>query len=246
MSDARQVLVLADSLAYHGPQHPELLTHPGLFPNVLAQLVGAEADIVAGLGWTARDVWWALTRDPRLWSLLLPRADAVILAVGGMDYLPAVIPAGLRQSMPYVRPPAVRRAVRAGYRWAQPRGARLTRGRFRMLPQHLTDHYLSRCVAGIRYYRPAIPIVGVVPPPHDAPSFGHVSAGHQPATRAARAWAAREGVPLADLDCAVAPHLARGDANPDGIHLGWAAHRDVAQALADALRAHPGWRDGED
>lgn len=236
-----RVLLVADSLAFHGPDRPESLIHPGLYPNVLAARLGARVDVVAGFGWTARDAWWALTRDPRSWSLLLPRCDAVLLAVGGMDYLPAVVPTWWREGIRYLRPAAVRRTARSCYRWAQPRGARLTRGRVRMLPQKLTDHYLSRCVAGIRCYRPDVPIVGIVPPPHDAPAFGRVTTGHAPAVAAARAWGAREGVPMADLVAAVAPHLARGDANPDGMHFGWAAHRDVGLALAGVLAAEPRW-----
>ncbi len=207
----------------------------------MAAALEAQVDIVAGFGWTARDAWWALTRDPRSWSVLVPRCDAVVLAVGGMDYLPAVIPTWWREGIRYLRPPALRRAARSLFRWAQPPGARLTRGRIRMLPQRLTDDYLSRCVAGIRHYRPEVPIIGVVPPPHDAPSFGRVRPGHPPSMVAARAWGAREGVPMADLDAAVAPHLARGDANPDGLHFGWAAHRDVGRALAAVLSAQPGW-----
>jgi diglucosylglycerate octanoyltransferase len=90
------LLVVADSLAFHGPERGELSTRPELFPNVAAADLGTTADLVARRGWTARDAWWALTRDPLVYSVLLPRADAVLLAVGGMDYLPAVVPTYLR------------------------------------------------------------------------------------------------------------------------------------------------------
>src|SRR4051812_10845794 len=88
----RHVLVVADSLAFYGPAKGELSTHPKLYPNVMAASLASEAtvhaDLVARTGWTARDAWWALTRDPHVYSVLLPRASAVVLAVGNMDYMP--------------------------------------------------------------------------------------------------------------------------------------------------------------
>ena len=236
--------MIADSLAFYGPHGAELLTHPGLFPQVAARaLVGRPvvADVVARLGWTARDAWEALTRDPRVYSLLLPAADAVLLAVGGMDYLPAIMPTHLREGIRYLRPAALRRTVRAAYRAAQPTGARWLRGRWRTLPQRVTDDYLSRCVHGIRYYHPGTPVVGVLPPPHNAPFYGRVTAGHAPAVAAAARWGRREGVPMVDLPGVVGPYLRAGDGNPDGMHWGWAAHAAVGAAVAEAVGRHPGW-----
>src|SRR5205085_1356183 len=100
----RRVLVLTDSLAFHGPERGELLTEPRIWPNVLARALPGAVDVVARRGWTARDAWWALTRDPQVYSVLLPRADVVVLAVGGMDYLPALLPTYLREGIPYLRP----------------------------------------------------------------------------------------------------------------------------------------------
>ncbi len=229
------LLVVGDSLAFHGPTQPELLTHPGLFPNVLARLLGHEPDVVARLGWTARDAWWALTRDPHVYSVLLPRADAVVLAVGGMDHLPSALPTYLRLGLDHVRPGWLRRRVKLAYHRANPYVVRATGGRIRALPQAATEHYLTRCVEAIRTLRPGVPVVGIVPPPFDAPYFGHVTRTHAPAVAATRAWGERLGVPLADLDRVVGPHLAAGTLNPDGMHWSWAAHEDVAKALADAI-----------
>jgi hypothetical protein len=230
------LLVVADSLAFHGPERGELSTRPELFPNVAAADLGTTADLVARRGRTARDAWWALTRDPLVYSVLLPRADAVLLAVGGMDYLPAVVPTYLREGIGYLRPPAIRRAARAAYQAVQPVGARVTGGRWRTLPQALTDAYLSRCVGGIRYYHPGVPVLGVLPPPHDAPLYGRVTAGHAPAVAAARAWGEREEVPMVDLASIVARHLAAGGGNPDGIHWSWQCHAEVGHAVAEAVR----------
>ena len=230
------LLVVADSLAFHGPVTGELATDPRLFGNVAAAELGTTADLVARRGWTARDAWWALTRDPHVYSVLLPRASAVVLAVGGMDYLPAVVPTYLREGIAYLRPPALRRAARSAYQVAQPAGARLLGGRWRTLPQRLTDDYLSRCVTGVRYFHPGVPVVGMLPPPHAAPLYGRVTAGHAPAVAAARAWGEREGVPMVDLAGLLGPHLAAGHFNPDGIHWGWDCHAAVGRAVAEAVR----------
>lgn len=229
------VLVVGDSTAFHGPSQRELLTHPGLFPNVLGRLLGKDVDTVARLGWTARDAWWALTRDPHVYSVLLPRADVVVLAVGGMDHLPASLPAYLRLGLDYVRPGPLRRAVKQAYHRANPYVVRLTRGHLRALGQRATLAYLTRCVEAIRAVHPATKVVGIVPPPFDAEYFGHVTRTHPPAVAAHKQWGGRLGVPLADLDAVVAPHLAAGTLNPDGMHWSWAAHEDVAKALADAI-----------
>lgn len=61
---------------------------------------------------------------------------------------------------------------------------------------------------------------------------------------AARTWGAREGVSMADLDAAVAPHQARGEANPDIPHFGGAADRDAGLALTPVLASHSGWPPG--
>jgi hypothetical protein len=179
----RHVLVVADSLAFHGPKRDELLTDPRLYPNVMAAALSTpespvQADVVARVGWTARDAWWALTRDPMVYSVLLPRAWAVVLAVGNMDYLPTSVPTWLREGIRFLRPPVVRRGVRAAYQRTQPHLAGVTP--WRALSQRLTDEYLSRCVCGVRYYHPGVPVIGVLPPPHRAPSYG-AEFGAQPA-----------------------------------------------------------------
>jgi len=230
------VLVLGDSLAFHGPSQRELLTHPGLFPNVLGRLLDAEVDTVARLGWTARDAWWAVTRDPYVYSVLLPRADVVVLAVGGMDQLPASLPTYLRHGLDYLRPGSVRRRVKKAFHVATPYVVRATGGRMRALPQRATLHYLDRTVDAIRATHPGKQVVGIVPPPFDAEYYGHVTSTHAPAVEAHRAWGRRKGVPLADLHLVVGPHLEAGDSNPDGMHFSWSAHEDVAKALAEVIR----------
>jgi lysophospholipase L1-like esterase len=231
-----RLLVIGDSLAFHGPERGELLTHPGLFPNVLGRLLDAEVDTIARLGWTARDAWWALTKDPYVYSVLLPRATYVVLAVGSADHLPTALPTYLKNGLDHVRPGGLRRALKQAYHRATPYVVKATQGRMRTLPQHVTLHYLTRCVDAVRAVHPHITVAGIVPPPFDAWYFGHVTRTHAPAAQAHRAWGETMNVPLADLDLVIAPHLAAGTLNSDGMHWSWAAHEEVAKALAEALR----------
>ncbi len=230
------LLVIGDSLTYHGPDRPHLLDDPRLWPNVAAAQLGsgAKVDLVARLGWTARDAWWAVTKDPRLWGRVLPRADALILAVGGMDHLPAAIPTYLRDGIPYVSPAPLRREVRKAYRALSPVAIRATRGLLRQLPQGATDQYLTRMVQAVRHFNPDAPVVLLAPPPHRSaayPSHRH----HEPAVAAAHRWAAANDAVAIDLDEHVLPSLLDGTANPDGLHWSWRTHGLVGRQVATAL-----------
>ncbi len=237
----RHVLVLADSLSFHGPAGPERPTDPRLYPNRCAEALGERtdqlwrADLVARLGWTARDAWWAMTKDPRVWGELLPRADALLLGVGQMDHLPAAVPTWLRDGIPYLRPGSLRRQVRAGYARAAPYAIRATGGRLRQLPQIATDHYLTRIVEAARFWRPGIRVALLGPSPHNAaayPSHRH----HGRAVDAARRWSMVHEVAFVDLDPLVSSSLADGSGNPDGLHWAWEVHAQVGQAAATALQ----------
>jgi len=239
---SRHVLVFADSLAFHGPDAPHPPQDPRLYPNVMADALTTmlgehvRADLVARLGWTARDAWWALTKDPRVWGELVPRADAIVLGVGQMDHLPAALPTYLRDGIPYVRPGSLRRQVRRAYSAATPWVIRATDGRLRQLPQGATDHYLGRIVDGIHHYRPGIPVVLLGPSPHTASAYpSHRQ--HAPAVAAARRWAAEHDARLVDLDPIVTPSLLAGTGNPDGIHWAWDVHSAIGRALATELSA---------
>ena len=237
----RRVLVLGDSTAFHGPEQPELLTHPGLYPNVLARELGASVDCVARAGWTARDAWWALTKDPYLYSVLLPRASAVVLGVGGSDHLPASLPSYLREGIAYLRPGWLRRRVRLAYHLAHPHVVRATGGRMRVLPLAATLGYLTRCVEALRLLYPDLPVVAIVPPPYDARYHGHVSRPHDEAVAAHRAWAARLGVPVVDQHEIVEPYLRTGALNSDGMHWSWEVHAEIGKAFAATLAGLPPW-----
>jgi diglucosylglycerate octanoyltransferase len=247
------LLVLGDSLSFHGPERAEPADEPRLWPNVAAAALGGRAELVAGIGWTSRHAWRALISDPRVWSLL-PGVDALVLGVGGMDSLPSPLPTALRELIPVLRPDRLRRAVRAGYRRAQPALARtfaavLPGGGPLALPPRLTVEYLERCRAAVSTIRPGLPVVAVLPPPHRAASYAGVHPGRSATERATRRWAAAHGVGLLDLPALVGDHVLGGHGNPDGMHWGWEAHAAVGRACADLLRpALPGLitADGQD
>ncbi|HEV8023678.1 MAG TPA: SGNH/GDSL hydrolase family protein [Candidatus Nanopelagicales bacterium] len=230
----RNVLVLADSLAFHGPERIESPTDPRLYPHVCATHLHAQVDLLAREGWTSRDGWWALTKDPVAYGVYLPRADFVVIGLGGMDQLPASIPVWLRQTIPYVRPGGLRRRLRAAYRTATPPIIKATKGMFRQVPQQVTDRYLTRIIEAIRVVRPEIPIVLLAPTPYDSryyPAGRH----HAGAVASARQLADRLEVGLVDPGPFVLPGLRDGSANPDGMHWSWQAHASVGRELAEVV-----------
>ncbi|MBP2474146.1 hypothetical protein JOF53_003018 [Crossiella equi] len=230
-----RLLVLGDSLAFHGPEYALPADDPRLWPNITATRLDREAELVAGFGWTARHGWWALTGDPRVWSLM-PRIDALVLGLGSMDTLPSPLPTYLREGLRHLRPAALRRFARARYLAAQPHLARMLGGRPVALPPHLTVAYLDRCLRAVRNIRPGLPVVGVLPSVHASPDYGGVHTGHAPAARAVQAWATREDIPLLDLPALVRAHVFGGEGNPDGMHWGYSAHAAVGEAMAALLR----------
>ena len=226
------LLVLADSLSYYGPEGGLPVDDPRLWPNLVAAELGWKVELVARIGWTSRDIWWALTQDPRVWAAI-PRAGAVVFGVGGMDSLPSPLPTALREQIRYVRPPLLRRAVRAGYGWLQPRLSHL--GWPVALPPKLSVSYLEQTRAALAYVRPELPVIGTLPSVHRCDAYGRVHSGRPAAERALRAWSADTGVPLVDLAAAVRSNIFSEDANPDGIHWGWDAHVAVAEAMLAEL-----------
>ena len=69
-------------------------------------------------------------------------------------------PTALRELIRYVRPPMLRRWVRDGYGWVQPRLSGVARS---ALPPHLTVEYLEMTRGAIDFNRPGIPIVASLP-----------------------------------------------------------------------------------
>lgn len=231
-SDQRHLLVFGDSLSFHGPQQAMPPGDARLFPQVAARALGMSVDLVARQGWTARDAWWALTKDPVVWGEYLPRADAVLLAVGGMDQLPAPVPTWIRDSIPYLRHRRARRAARDVVRAATPVAVRHVGGPFRTLPQAATDRYLTRIVQGVRALHPDLPLALMGPAPWTGPYYPNTR-GHRPAVHAAKRWARAHDVTYIDIEGLVAARLDR--CNPDGLHWSWEVHALVGDAIACAF-----------
>jgi hypothetical protein len=226
--------MFGDSLSFHGPDGAHPVDDPRLWPNVAAAAVGAHIELFAGIGWTARDAYWALTGDPRVWSQL-PKADVLVLAIGGMDTLPSPLPTYLRQGIRYLRPDSVRRGVREAYLAAQPWLARVTRGRPTALSVKQSVRYLDATVVAVRALRPDLPVIAILPSVHRARAYGFVHTAREPAERAIRQWAGEAGVSLLDLAAIVGAHVLDGHGNPDGIHWGWPGHDTVGAALAGLI-----------
>ena len=234
-SDTEQpvLLVIADSLAYYGPKGGLPADHPRIWPSLVAKELGWRVELVARIGWTSRDAWWAITQDPRVWAAV-PQAGAVVFAVGGMDSLPSPLPTALREQLRYIRPPALRRVVRSGYQWLQPRLSKL--GRPVALPPKLSVEYLESCRDALAAIRPDLPVIGTYPSVHRCDAYARVHTGRAPAVRALEAWSTEKAVPMVDLAAAVRENVFSDRANPDGIHWGWDAHEEVAAAMIDAIK----------
>lgn len=228
-------LVLGDSLTFHGPERPELLTEPRLWPNVAASAADLTPDVVARAGWTSRDGWWALTKDPRVWTTLAdPDLVAVVLAVGSMDIVPASIPVWAREAIPYVRSGTWRRRVRSAYLTAHPHVVRVTSGALRQLPQGATEHYWTRIVTAIRHHRPGVGLLLIGPCPWRSDAYP--SNRHYPSSvAAAHRYAHAHSLHLVDIEPIVGPMHAQGRGNPDGLHWDWPTHAEVGRAVASAL-----------
>lgn len=227
-----ELLVFGDSLTFYGPTGPLPADDPRLWPNLTAAHLDATVELFAGVGWTARDAYWSLAGDPRVWPAL-PRIDALVLALGSMDTLPSPLPTYLREGIRYLRPDGLRRAARSAYMLAQPALARAFGGRPVALPPTLTVSYLERIVASVLALRPGLPVVAVLPATHRARSYAFVHSGRARGERAVAAWACGRAIPTVDLSALVSRC---GEDNPDGMHWGWSTHRRVAAAFASALR----------
>lgn len=225
------ILVLSDSLAYYGPRGGLPADHPEIWPSRVGQATGREVDLFGRIGWTSRDVWWALTQDPNIWAAV-PDAEVVILAFGGMDSLPSPLPTALREQIRYLRPNRLRQVVRDGYAWVQPRAAKF--GWPRALPPSVTAEYLDKIGSSLRQLRPDLPIIVCLPPTHRSPYYGFVHSGRVPTTDVMARYAQTAGCATVDFYPITAKAFGETPEamNPDGIHWGFDCHRQIADAVA--------------
>ena len=234
------LLVLGDSLAFHGPRTAHPANDDRLWPHVAASVLGGTAELHAGIGWTARHGWRAVAGDPRVWASVA-RADALVLGLGGMDSLPSPVPTALRELIPLVRPAALRRRVRGAYGWSAPALARLSARVAGGWPTALsaaeTVRHLERCRLAVTTLRPGLPVVALRPAVHRSAAHGGVHPGLARHDAAIRRWAVSHGVTTVPTASLVGEHVLGGHGNPDGIHWGWDAHRMVGEAVGEAVAA---------
>ncbi|WP_301283709.1 diglucosylglycerate octanoyltransferase [Williamsia deligens] len=222
-------MVLSDSLAYYGPTGGLPADDPRIWPNLLGAAVGRPVELFGRIGWTSRDIWWALIQDPRVWAAV-PRACVVVLAIGGMDTLPSPLPTALREQIRYIRPAWLRQRVRDAYGWMQPAMAPL--GWPVALPAGVTVEHLEKVRDALAAVRPDLPVVLCLPSTHDSEHYARVHTARAGHTAAMRRWADAHGVATADFYPATAHWFGvPGAQNPDGIHWGFDCHRDIADEV---------------
>lgn len=234
-----RLVVLADSLSFHGPRGPLPLADARLYPNRLAAALAAatgerwDVAVVAQAGWGVREAWLALQRDVHLQQQVLWGADAVVFGVGSSDSLSVGLPRPLLAVLHFVRPTPLRRRIRRGIDRHHHRLVRLTGARLRYTPPSVYRHGWRKSVEALRLFAPDAALCAVEPAVHDGRYYAHRHPHHARCARETRVLAATLGVPLVDLAAIIRPHL--GSLNVDGIHWPFAVHDAVAEAMAARL-----------
>lgn len=229
------IVVLSDSLAFFGPKGGLAANDPGIWPSIVASGCDRELKLFGRIGWTSRDVWWALTQDPNIWAAI-PDAEVVVMAFGGMDSLPSPLPTAFREQIRYIRPNWLRQQVRDGYQWVQPRASKL--GWPLALPGSVTAEYWDKIGSSIKQLRPELPIVVCLPPTHASPYYGFVHKGRLETTNAIADYARAQSFPTVDFYPTTRDAFADPEQqmNPDGIHWGLQCHRDIAALVTPVVR----------
>lgn len=234
--DTMRILVLGDSLCFHGPDARLRTDDPRMFPNImaerLAQLTGrcTEAVVVARSGWTTRDLWELVTKDVSLQERELPRSDVVVLHGVGADALPVGVPTWAKDLIPRVPDAATRKRLRRAYTRHHSRLVRVTQGRMRMVPRRVTLDLWPRLVDMVRFYSDGAVVLACGCPPTAGLLHGRMDPHSASATADLRRLAADKDTPFVDPQelCDVESY------NPDGIHWDYASHLRVGTALAAA------------
>ncbi len=234
-----RLVVLADSLSFHGPRGPLPLADGRLYPNLLAEALSEEtaADwdpvVVAWAGWGVRELWYALQRDVHLQQQVLFGADAVVLGVGSADTLSVGVPRPAMAVLHFVRPTRLRRRIRRFIDRHHHALVRLTGGAIRHTPPSVYRHCWRKSAEALRLFAPDAALCAVLPASHDGPYYAGLHPHHRELTALTVELAAAQGLPTVDLDAIVRPHL--GTMNVDGMHWSFEVHADVAAAMAAAL-----------
>lgn len=234
-----RLVVLADSLCFHGPQGPLPLADDRLYPNLLATRLAQETggawepQVVAWAGWGVRELWYALQRDVHLQQQVLLGADAVVLGVGSADTLSVGVPRPAMAVLHFVRPTPLRRRIRRFIDHHHHTMVRLTHGRIRHTPVSVYRHCWRKSAEALRLFAPEAALCAVLPASHAGPYYAGLHPHRRELTAITMELAAAQGLPTVDLDAIVRPHL--GTMNVDGVHWSFEVHAEVADAMAAAL-----------
>lgn len=235
----RRLVVIADSLSFHGPEGPVPLADERLYPNRLARELegrtgqGWSVATVARAGWGYREVWLALQTDVHLQQQVLLGADAVVLAAGSSDALAVGVPRPLYAVVPFIRPTGLRRRVRRTIQRAHPWLVRATAGRVRHTPASVHAHALRKSMDAVRLFAPHAAMCAYLPSAHRAGYYARWNPHLEEVARTTRTMAEARGIPVVDLAALGRPWLTA--LNPDGMHWPWGLHTAVAEATARAL-----------
>lgn len=234
-----RLVVLGDSTAFTDDRGPQLPSSPELYPNVLAarleELLGRPVDVtvLARAGMTVREAFRTVTKDRHAQFDVLAGADAVVVAIGGIDHAPGGVPAVVDAVVPYLRPPALRRRVRRGLHRSYPWLVRATRWRLRRTSRSEFRRLFDRLLLVVRGLADGAAMVVVGPTSHRSDFYAGRHPLHADAEAEQFAIAARHGIPTVPCWPLVEP---AGDRlNPDGIHWPADVHAAVASAVADVL-----------
>lgn len=234
-----RLVVLGDSFSFTDEHGPQLPTADHLWPNVAASHLAAALDVpveVQVLSSPARTVRAALElvrKDQHVQFEVLAEAHAVVVALGSYDHAPMGIPAPVQALVPFVRPPRLRRAVRASLHRAYPVAVRLSGGRFTRTPATTFARTYDALLTHVRGVAHGAAGVAVGPGSHRSDYYGgaHVRFTERATSQLARA--AAQGFAPVDAWARVLPHV--DELNVDGIHWPAVAHEAVGEAVAAAL-----------
>lgn len=232
-----RILVLGDSLCFHGPDARLRTDDARMFPNVMAREIGAvsgrgaEAVVVARSGWNTRDLWELVTKDAWLQERELPRADVVVIFGVGADALPVGVPTWAKDLIPRVPRQALRKRLRRLYFRHHSKLVRLTRAKMRMVPRRVTLDLWPRLVDMVRFYSDGAIVIACGCPPTSGLLHARVDPHSAAASDDLCRLAVAKDVPFVDMQalCDVSSF------NPDGIHWDYESHRRVGAALAEAV-----------
>jgi lysophospholipase L1-like esterase len=233
----RRLVVFTDSLALTTSSGPVEASDPRLYPRQLARFL----EKGTGDRWDVETVGRAGLTVVELNRLLrdsspadeLSGADAVVVGVGSLDASTSGIPLRAVSAFRRYAPRRARTVLGGLFVKLNPIVTRLRRERSPQTPRPLYRASWANVVAEIRKATSDVALCGVLPAIHRARIGGSSIAHHQNCVDDTITVAAEVGVPVVDL-----PGILQGrldELGEDGMHWSLELHRDVAEAMADAL-----------